>query len=40
VAAKAGLDADLGHAIEFFQEVGASAELAEAESLLARTRSA
>jgi class 3 adenylate cyclase len=40
LAAKAGLDVDLGPAIEFFQEVGASAELAEAESLLARTRSA
>jgi class 3 adenylate cyclase len=40
LAAKNGLDADLGAAIEFFQEVGASADLAEAESLLARTRSA
>jgi hypothetical protein len=40
LAAKTGLDADLGAAIEFFEEVGASADLAEAESLLARTRSA
>jgi class 3 adenylate cyclase len=40
LAAKTGLDADLGAAIEFFHEVGASADLAEAESLLARTRSA
>jgi class 3 adenylate cyclase/tetratricopeptide (TPR) repeat protein len=40
LAAKTGLDIDLGAAIEFFEEVGASADLAEAESLVARTRSA
>jgi class 3 adenylate cyclase len=40
LAAKVGLDADLGPAIEFFEEAGASADLAEAESLFARTRSA
>jgi hypothetical protein len=40
LAAKNGLDADLGAAIEFFQEVGAPADLAEAESLLAKSRSA
>ncbi len=40
LAVKTGFDADLGAAIEFFQEVGASADLAEAESLLARSRSA
>ena len=40
LAAKQGLDADLPSAIEFFREVGASTYLAEAERLLARTRSA
>jgi class 3 adenylate cyclase/tetratricopeptide (TPR) repeat protein len=40
VAAEAGLDADLSAALEFFREVGASAYLAEAEKLIAKTRSA
>lgn len=40
LAAKDGVDADLAAAIEFFQEVVASADLAAAESLLARSRSA
>jgi class 3 adenylate cyclase/tetratricopeptide (TPR) repeat protein len=40
LAARDGLDADLPRAIEFFHEVGASAYLAEAESLLAKRRSA
>jgi len=40
LAAKDGLDADLPAAIEFFQEVGASAYLADAEALLAKSRSA
>jgi class 3 adenylate cyclase len=40
VAAKEGLDADLPAAIEFFREVGASAYLDEAESLIAKSRSA
>jgi len=39
-AAEEGLDADLPGAIAFFREAGASAYLSEAESLLARTRSA
>ena len=39
-AARQGLDADLPAAIGFFREVGASAFLAEAESLLAKSRSA
>lgn len=40
VAARSGLDSDLAPAIEFFREVGATAYLAEAESLGATTRSA
>jgi class 3 adenylate cyclase/tetratricopeptide (TPR) repeat protein len=40
LAAKEGLDADLPAAIEFFREVGASAYLDEAESLIAKSRSA
>jgi class 3 adenylate cyclase/tetratricopeptide (TPR) repeat protein len=40
LAAKNGLDADLPAAIEFFRKVEASAYLAEAEELLATTRSA
>ena len=40
LAAKDGLDAELPKAIEFFREVGASAYLADAESLLAKSRSA
>jgi class 3 adenylate cyclase/tetratricopeptide (TPR) repeat protein len=40
LAAKEGLDADLSAAIGFFREVGAAAYLAEAESLLASSRSA
>ncbi len=38
--ARAGVDADLAKAIAFFRQVGASARLAEAESLLATSRSA
>ncbi|MGH3080064.1 MAG: ATP-binding protein [Gaiellaceae bacterium] len=40
LAAKDGLDADLAVAIEFFREAGASRYLAEAEALLATSRSA
>jgi class 3 adenylate cyclase/tetratricopeptide (TPR) repeat protein len=40
VAAREGLDADLPSAIAFFREVGATAYLREAETLLAKTRSA
>ena len=40
LAARAGLDADLSVAIDFFREVDASAYLAEAESLAATSRSA
>jgi hypothetical protein len=40
LAAKDGLDADLPAAIGFFRRVEASAYLAEAEGLLATTRSA
>jgi class 3 adenylate cyclase len=40
LAAKQGLDADLPSAIDFFREAGASAHLAEAEALLASSRSA
>jgi class 3 adenylate cyclase/tetratricopeptide (TPR) repeat protein len=39
-AAKAGIDADLPAAIVFFRSVGATAYLGEAESLLAKSRSA
>jgi tetratricopeptide (TPR) repeat protein len=39
-AARKGLDADLPSAIAFFREVGATAYLREAETLLAKTRSA
>jgi class 3 adenylate cyclase/tetratricopeptide (TPR) repeat protein len=39
-AAKDGLDSDLPEAIRFFREVGASAYLADAEALLAKSRSA
>jgi len=40
LAARAGLRADLPKAIKFFSEVGASTYVAEAESLLVRSRSA
>jgi hypothetical protein len=40
LAAKEGLDADLPAAIEFFRGVGASAYVDEAESLIAKSRSA
>jgi hypothetical protein len=40
LAARAGLDAELSKAIEFFREVGATAYLAEAEDVLAKSRSA
>jgi class 3 adenylate cyclase len=40
LGARAGVDADLSKAMEFFRDVGASAYLAEAESLLAKSRSA
>jgi len=40
LAAKDGFDADLPAAIEFFREVEATAYLADAEALLAKSRSA
>ena len=40
LAAASGLDTQLPTAVEFFREVGASAYLADAESLLAKSRSA
>jgi hypothetical protein len=40
VAASEGLDVDLSSALEFFREAGASAYLDEAESLMAKSRSA
>src|SRR5262245_26459263 len=40
LAVKNGLDIELTNAIDFFREVGASAYLREAESLLAKSRSA
>jgi tetratricopeptide (TPR) repeat protein len=40
IAARDGLEVDLSAAIEFFEEVGASRYLAEAEALLTKSRSA
>jgi hypothetical protein len=40
LAAREGVDADLPVAIEFFRQVGATAYLAEAEDLVAKSRSA
>jgi hypothetical protein len=40
LAAREGMETELGEAIDFFREVGASAFLAEAQSLAAESRSA